>query len=109
MKRPSRQAEAIAHARRVVAICPECGTSCRRISHLVGWDQELYDWPLDQVVTVVIPALGLSTVLRQGIGVADGGRHRCPPTRSPLFEADGPVRLEVVLDREEAAHALALA
>ena len=73
--------------------CPECGTLCRRYTGF-AWDGQLFDL-IDDQGELAIELLGLTAYLAQGRGVTNGGSHKCPPTWSAMFEADGLVRLEV--------------
>ena len=73
--------------------CPECGTLCRRYpgNAFEGQIFDLFFQQGEQCVEI----LGWTAYLAQGRGVTNGYAHKCPPTWSPMFEADGPVRLEV--------------
>lgn len=68
------EAEAAWFRQRSVS-CLECGVLClRRVE-----DPHVYDVPTARGEHLVVIAFGLSTLLGQGIGIADGGRHQCPP------------------------------
>ena len=66
----------------MLASCPECGVLCLH-DHERG---RLFDMRDDWVAPYVIPVAGLRAYLSQGIGVAGGCWHRCPPTLSELTE-----------------------
>ena len=82
--RKEREAEALEWFSGHLQSCLECGALCRWLD----WDDGLYDIPRHAIDSVLIQAVGLDAVLRQGVGVSDGGRHVCPPTRATLFPAE---------------------
>lgn len=68
----------VEHFRSTVVSCVDCGVLCEHYTGY-GW-KGLYDVLAYRLDDVVIPAVGVETVLRQGVGVGNGGKHRCPPT-----------------------------
>ena len=78
-RKAERERLEVEHFAKTVVSCPDCEVLCRRFVGY-GWDGDLFDVPRVWVVDRLIPAVGLDAYLRQGIGVANGGKHRCPPT-----------------------------
>lgn len=89
-----RRAAELANLEKQLVICPECDCYCRK-NPSPAFKGGLFDLFHDQADDVA-ELVGVAEYLAHGQGVTHGMLHLCPPTRNPMFDVDGPVRLEPV-------------